>query len=167
LIIRDALPDDLVAMTAIYNDAVEYTTSTFDLEARTLADRRAWFDEHGGRFPLIVAEVDGHVAGYCSLSRFRPKHGYDATLESSVYVAEADRGRGVATALMQEALGRARAIGCHAVVAAVAGGNAASVRLHRHLGFRPVGVLREVGRKFGRWQDVHLYELLLDRQEDP
>jgi L-amino acid N-acyltransferase YncA len=49
----------------------------------------------------------------------------------------------------------------HLVVAVIALPNDASVALHRSFGFEPVGVLHEVGRKFGRWIDTQLVELRL------
>jgi phosphinothricin acetyltransferase len=110
---------------------------------------------------LIVAEADGRVAGYASLSVFRTKPAYAGTAESSVYVDRCCQRRGIGKALMEDLLKLAGDLGYHAVVTGITGGNEASVRLHLELGFTYVGRFREVGRKFGQWQDVDFYQLIL------
>lgn len=168
LVIRDAISNDIPDLTRVYNQAVVTSSATFDLRPQTIEERTEWFSHYGGMHPLIVAESDGKVVGYCSLSRFRPKPAYDLTVESSVYVDNTCHGLGIGKALMREALARARQLGHHVVIAGITSGNEASVHLHESLGFRRVGQLREVGRKFDRWHDVHFYQLLLpspDTQE--
>lgn len=162
--VREGHIDDLPDLLSIYNQAVVETSATFDLEPQTLEQRREWFARYGGDHPLLVAEDERGVLGYATLSQFRPKPAYGNTVESSVYVDERCRGQGVGMALMQELLRRAAALGYHCVLAGVVAGNEGSVRLHRKLGFQHVGCLREVGFKFGRWHDVHWYELFLNPQ---
>jgi phosphinothricin acetyltransferase len=165
VVIRDAMPRDIPGLTRIYNQAVVASSATFDLRPQTIEERTEWFSHYGGTHPLIVAESDGRVLGYCSLSHFRPKPAYDHTVESSVYVDNACHGQGIGKALMRAALARAQRLGHHVVIAGITAGNEASVRLHESLGFRRVGQLREVGRKFDRWQDVHFYQLVLPQGE--
>ncbi len=102
------------------------------------------------------------IAGYASLSLFREKPAYDKTVESSVYVDQANQRRSVGKALMQDIVRRAGALGYHAVVAVITGGNEVSVRLHQDIGFTYAGRLKDVGRKFGQWHDVYFYQLLLE-----
>ncbi|MDA8346398.1 MAG: GNAT family N-acetyltransferase [Thermaerobacter sp.] len=161
MIIRDATVLDLSDLTRTYNQAVLSTAATLDVEAQTLEQRSEWFSHYGDKYPLLVAEISGRVVGYCSISRYRTKPGYDRTVESSVYVDAAFHGRGIGRELMREALHRASDIGYHVVIAGITEGNDASVRLHASLGFQHVGRLREVGRKFDQWQDVNFYELVL------
>jgi L-amino acid N-acyltransferase YncA len=52
------------------------------------------------------------------------------------------------------------------VMARVVGGHEASIGLHQACGFEVVGVEKEVGRKFGRWLDVVLMELLIERGQN-
>ena len=158
--VRAAGTGDLEAITAIYNDAVENTTGTFHTEPRTTDQQREWFESHGPRHPVIVAEADGEVAGWASLGPWSERRGYEDTAEVSVYVAEARRGEGVGTALMGEIIRRGREAGLHSVIAQVVSGNEASLRLHERAGFETVGVLREVGRKFGRLLDVRVMQLI-------
>ena len=82
-------------------------------------------------------------------------------MESSVYVDETLRGRGVGRRLMGELVEVARTRGFHTMVARVAGGHEASVQLHEAVGFTVVGTEREVGRKFGNWLDVVVMQRML------
>lgn len=159
--IRDAHVADLPSLLAIYNHAVKTSTATFDLEEQTLEQRTDWFSHYGGVHPIVVAEIDGQVVGYASLSTYRAKPAYSKTVESSVYIDQRFQGQGVGLALMQAILQRAADLGHHVVVAGIVGGNEASVKLHQKLGFELVGAMREVGFKFGAWQDVHFYQRIL------
>jgi phosphinothricin acetyltransferase len=84
-------------------------------------------------------------------------------VEDSVYVDPAFQGLGVGKGLLTELLRLADSHGFHAVLARIVGGHEASIGLHKACGFEVVGVEKEVGRKFGRWLDVVLMELLIDR----
>ncbi|WP_166240397.1 GNAT family N-acetyltransferase [Paenibacillus turpanensis] len=159
--IREAVLEDLPRLLDIYNYAVRETVATFDLTEQTLEQRSEWFGKYGGRFPLIVAELDGVVAGYSCLSSFRAKPAYDRTAELSVYIDPEYWGRGVGKRLMKEIIERGKAVGHHSIVACITGGNEVSVKLHEQLGFRFVGTFRECGYKFDAWQDVSFYELLI------
>lgn len=161
--IRDAVLSDLPMMLEIYNHAVRNLVATFDLEELSLGQREVWFHKHGGKYPLIVAESAGIVAGYSCLSSFREKPAYGKTTEFSVYIAEGQRGKGVGTALMAEILARAAQLEYHTVISGIVGGNEASVKLHEKFGFSCIGRFQEVGFKFGEWQDVHFYQLMLEQ----
>ena len=158
---RDAKKSDLPALIEIYNHSVLTSPATFDLEPQTVGRRRKWFSEHGGKYPLVVAERRGRVLGYASLSQFRDKPGYSRSAEDSVYVHRDFQRRGVGKLLLKDILARAAALGYHTIVAGIVPPNEASVRLHEGLGFAYVGNFREVGFKFSRWQDVAFYQLFL------
>lgn len=162
LVIREATLADLPAMLAIYNDAILNTTATFDLEEQTLEEREKWFHKYGGIHPLIVAEVDGQVAGYSSLSLFREKLAYIRSTELSIYIDSAYRGRGIGNILMEEILKRAKELGHHVVIGGITAGNDVSVKLHEKFGFELVGHFKQVGYKFDSWQDVLFYQLTLE-----
>jgi len=160
--VRGAAERDLEAITAIYNEAILTTTATFDTDTKTVDDRLAWFRAHGGRFAVIVAEVDGEIAGWASLSRWSDRPAYDDTAETSVYVSSGFRGRGIGGRLYAALIAGAKQQKFHTLLARVAGESAASLRLHERCGFTAVGTMKEVGRKFGRLLDVHLLQLMLD-----
>jgi phosphinothricin acetyltransferase len=161
LSIRDGREGDLQALLEIYNDAIASSAATFDLEPKTLEQRRKWFEEHKREHPLIVVEADGRVVGYATLSPFRDKPGYSRSVESSVYIHRDYRGNGVGTAAVRATIERALELNYHTIIAAIVPPNEASFRLFRRLGFRHVGLFREVGFKFGRWQDVDFFQLHL------
>ncbi len=151
--IRDARLSDLTDIDRIYDHYVLTSTSTYQLAPDGPAARAAWFDEHDERHPIVVAE-DGGVIGWGSLSRFRPRAGYDLTVEDSVYVDHAMHGRGIGGALLAHLLERALGEGYHTVLAGISADQDPSVRLHAKFGFVEIGRMREVGRKFDRWLDV-------------
>lgn len=161
VIIREAQFDDLPRLVEIYNRAVVNTTATFDLEPITTEERRGWFLEHGPHYPLLVAEDQRGVLGYACISPYKSKPAYVKTVESSIYIDEQYHGRGIGTLLMKELLQRTAQLGYHTVLAVITGTNQGSIRLHQKLGFQQVACLKEVGYKFGAWQDVHFYQLML------
>jgi L-amino acid N-acyltransferase YncA len=79
---------DLDAITEIYNEAVQTLAATFDIEPRTKEQQLDWFKSHDDRHPVWIAELDGHVAGWATLSRYSERAAYDRTVESSMYVKE-------------------------------------------------------------------------------
>lgn len=164
-VIRPARPEDLDTLVEIYNHYVLHTAVTFDTEPFTADTRRPWFEEHAtqGRHRLLVA-VDAHdeVCGYASSGRFRAKRAYDPSVECSVYLREGRAGRGLGTALYTALFAALRREDVHRAYGGVALPNPASIALHRKLGFTPIGVYREVGRKFGRWWDVAWYEKAIE-----
>lgn len=155
-------PRDAEAIREIYNVEVLESTVTFDLVPRSLAEQLVWIEEHSGGHPAIVAVDEGdRVLGFASLSPYRPRPAYATTVEDSVYVAREHRGRGVGRLLLGDLVELARDHGFHAAIARVVGGHEASIALHRACGFEQIGCEREVGRKFGRWLDVVLMQLML------
>ncbi|RYL93923.1 N-acetyltransferase family protein [Sporolactobacillus sp. THM7-4] len=163
VIIREAKIDDLPDMLDIYNDAVRTLTATFDIEEQSLEERRGWYQSHSERYPLIVAESDGKVVGYCSLSKYREKKAYIHSVELSIYISKDYRRKGIGTRLMKEIIARAQKLKYHTIISGITGGNGGSQALHEKFGFSYIGCFREVGFKFGKWQDVHFYQLIVDR----
>nr|WP_281503691.1 GNAT family N-acetyltransferase [Ectobacillus sp. JY-23] len=152
---------DVQEITNIYNDAVLHTTATFDLDVKSVEERRIWFSKYNEQYPLLVAERFGNVIGYACLSPFREKEAYKQTVEISVYVHKEARGIGVAKQLVARIIDMAKDAGYHVIIAGITKGNDASVHLHEQFGFTHAGTFREVGYKFGQWQDVMFYELLI------
>ena len=153
---------DAEAIRAIYNVEVAESTVTFDLVPRTATEQLAWIDEHQGGHPAIVAVDDrDEVAGFASLTPYRPRPAYAPTVEDSVYVRRERRNDGVGRLLLTELVTLARDHGFHSVVGRIVGGHEASIALHKACGFEQIGCEREVGRKFGRWLDVVLMQRML------
>ncbi len=161
-LIRPAEAADLGAVADIYNDAVLNSTATFDTEPATLEESEQWLRERSHPYAVLVAEHGGEVIGWAALKAFASKPAYRFTAENTVYVRVDMRGRGVGALLLARLLEVAAENGFRTVIARIAAPNPASVRLHRRLGFRRVGVEREVGRKFERWLDVVVMQKLLN-----
>lgn len=166
--VRDAVEADVEAITAIYNHAVADTTAIWNDTLVDAANRTAWLADHHrhGQPVLVAVSGTGDVLGYATYGSFRAFEGYRHTVEHSVYVRADQQGRGIGSVLMGELVERARQAGVHVMVAAIEAGNVGSIRLHEKLGFTSAGVLHQVGRKYGRWLDLALLELVLDTDDD-
>jgi len=162
--IRPAEPTDAEAIAAIYNHAVLETTATFDTVQKTPEDRRRWLAARGPEHPVLVAtDETGAVMGWGAFSPWSDRCSYRATVEISVYVDPQHLRHGIGSALASELLAAAPALGIHVVLSRICTENAASMAMSEHLGFTLIGTMHDVGRKFGRWLDVALFELVLPR----
>src|SRR6476659_6803088 len=100
-VIRLTTAADLTAINDIYNYYVHRSTCTYQLEPETLAARQAWFSNHPpDKYPVTVAESDGQVLGWGSLSKFRGRAAYDGTVEASIYIHHNHHRRGLGRALL-------------------------------------------------------------------
>ncbi|WP_419918701.1 N-acetyltransferase family protein [Candidatus Poriferisocius sp.] len=168
--IRAARLSDTEGIRAITNHEILNGTSTFELEPRTLAAQRAWLQDRSGVHAVIVATPEGDdatVIGFASLSPYRSRPAYNTTVENSVYVHQDHRGEGIGRALLEELIEVAQNHGFHTVMARISGGNVASKAVHLSVGFEVVGIERQVGRKFGRWLDVTIMQLMLQDWSGP
>jgi L-amino acid N-acyltransferase YncA len=156
--IRKAVDGDIPAITEIYNEAILTTTATFDLEPKTIAEQRKWFKAHGVRNPIFVAMIDNNVIGWSSLSEYSTRCAYADTAELSLYIKSDYRNQGIGKKLMQVILDEGKNVGLHTVISRIAGGNEVSVHLHKQFGFEDVGVMKEVGNKFGKLLDVYIMQ---------
>lgn len=157
MLVRDAGPADLAAITAIYAHHVLTGTGTFEEEPPTepeMAARMAKVKADGCAW-LVAEDEDGQILGYGYFGKFRERSAYRYTAEDSVYVRNDIRGQGVGKALVAELIARAEARGFRQMIAVIGDSeNVGSIGLHLSLGFRQVGVLKAAGMKFGRWVDV-------------
>ncbi len=156
LLIRDATDADAAQIAAIYGREVESGVATFEEappSAQDMLGRMTNIRRLG--LPYLVAERASKVLGYAYAGQFHPRVAYRYTLEDTVYIHHEARRQGVARALLVELLVRAERLGCRQMVALITHvPDSASEALHAQLGFRPVGVLKSVGYKFGNWLDV-------------
>ncbi len=161
--IRPAKPSDIPAITRIYAHAVEHGTASFELTPPDEAEMaRRMQAVLGGKFPYLVAEVDGAFAGYAYASPYRTRPAYRFTVENSVYVASAMHRRGIGKALLRALIEACTALGFRQMIAVIGDSTqAASIGIHRACGFEHAGNLRNVGWKFGRWLDTPIMQLAL------
>lgn len=154
--IRPAARTDLARLTEIYNYYVINTPITFDVDPYTVEKRATWFEQFRttGPYRLLVAETDTGVIGYAGTMRWRPKAAYDTTVETTIYCAHDAVGKGVGRRLYEALFDSLRGEDVHRCVAGFTMPNPATAALHQRLGFKPVGIFSEVGRKFGKYWDV-------------
>lgn len=166
--IRPATEADLPAITAIYNEVIATSTAIYADDPLTIEDRAAWLAaRRAANYPVLVMEEGGEVLGLATFGDFRAFPGYRHTVEHSVHVRADARGKGIGSALVQALFEPALALGKHVMIAGVDAANEGSIRMHERLGFRRGAVLREVGRKFGRWLDLELMQKFLDAPGAP
>jgi phosphinothricin acetyltransferase len=162
-LIRDALDEDLATIARIYAHHVNHGLASFEEVPPTIAElrtRRAAVLDSG--LPYLAAELDGEVVGYAYAGVYRPRPAYRYTIEDSVYVEEDRRGLGFGGALLAALIERCQGGPWRQMLAVIGdSANAASIALHRRLGFRHVGNFESVGFKFGRWVDTVLMQRAL------
>jgi L-amino acid N-acyltransferase YncA len=163
MIIRPCAASDIPAIAAIYRHAVETGTASFEIEPPDDAEMERRREVLlAGNYPYLVAEHDGVLVGYAYAGLYRARPAYRSTVENSVYVREGEHGRGIGRALLSALIDDASAHGFRQMIAVIGdSANRPSLRLHAALGFEPVGTLRSVGWKHGRWLDTVLMQRAL------
>ncbi|MGA8025596.1 MAG: N-acetyltransferase family protein [Bryobacteraceae bacterium] len=162
-LIRTATELDIHAIEEIYAHHVLNSAATFEIEPpdRSEMDRRRLEIVSRG-LPYLVAEADGVVAGYAYAASYRARPGYRFTVEDSLYIHPDFLRRGLGQLLLAKLIEFCEANGYRQMIAVIGdSGNTASIRLHSKFGFREVGVLEAVGRKFGRWVDTVILQRAL------
>jgi L-amino acid N-acyltransferase YncA len=167
MLIRDAdATRDAAACAAIYAPSVTHGVATLEEVAPDATELARRIAEITARYPWLVAELDGVVAGYAYAGQHRTRASYRWSADVTVYVSAADHRRGVGRALYTQLFERLAQQGYHEACAGITLPNDASVALHESLGFAPVGVYREIAFKFGAWRDVGWWQKTL-RQYAP
>lgn len=163
--VRDASAGDVPAIQRIYAREVEEGVASFELEAPTENEmsRRLEAVQRAG-LPYLVAVEGAEVAGFAYATPYRPRGAYHETVEESVYVAEPHQRRGVGRALLSALVEACTVRGREQMIGVIAApGRNGSVALHEAMGFRKVGILRGVGKKFGQTLDT----LIVQRSLEP
>jgi len=157
------------AILAILNHAIVHSTALYDYEPRKLASMAPWFAaKQAGDYPVLGFEDDaGQLLGFASYGPFRAWPAYKYTVEHAVYIHPDHQRRGLGVQLMHHLIAAAVAQQYHLLVGCIDSGNAASIALHRKLGFVHAGTLTNAGFKFGRWLDLAFYQLTLPTPADP
>lgn len=163
--VRDATAADIPAIVELFNALIPTTTVAWRDENASTDEMTDWFTAQVAvGHPVLVAEFDGRVAGYCCWTSFRggPRFpGYRHTVELTIHVAANTHRLGVGSTLMAALIDRARASDVHVMVAGIDAGNDSSIEFHRCFGFVEVARMPETGRKFDRWLDLVLMQLIV------
>jgi phosphinothricin acetyltransferase len=165
--LRLAEPRDAEPINDIYNYYVLSSTCTYQTEPETLQNRQDWLRQHDSVHPVTVAQIDGLVVGWGSLSRFHPREACSRTVENAVYVDHRYQRQGIGKTILADLIRRAAQLNHHTIVALVSAEQTGSLALHQEMGFDRVGQLIEAGFKFNRWLNlVYLQKMLSSRSSD-
>ena len=159
--IRSATARDADAICGIYNPHVRETIVSFEEIEVPISEMAERITDVTRSFPWLVAEQNGTIVGYAYAGIFSKRSAYRHAVETTIYVEEAARGRGLGAELYFALLDRLRAMPFRTALAVIALPNAASVALHEKCGFKKVAHLSEAGFKFGRWIDVGYWQIVL------
>ncbi len=161
IVIRQASDTDLPQLTSIYNHYIQHSVATFDIVPFTVEKRRdEWFSHYAqtGPYRVFVAEHRGSILGITYSSQFRPKAAYATSVETSVYCDPTQTGNGLGRRLYAALFEALREEGIHQAFALISLPNDPSEKFHERFGFRRIGVMREVGQKFGSYVDVAVFQ---------
>jgi len=159
--IRAAIATDAAAIAEIYNQGIEDRVATYETRWRSGEDQQAWLQSIAGRYPAIVAQVDGEIIGWAGAAPYRDRECYRGIGEFSMYVHRDWRRRGVGDLLLAGLITEAERLGLWKLLSRIFPFNDASRALCRKHGFREVGVYEKHARLDGRWLDVVIVERLI------
>ena len=153
----------------IFNEAIANSTALYEYHPRTEQFMREWFAEKQAKNHPVLGAFDdcGVLLGFASYGKFRPQPAFKYTVEHSIYLHPAHRGKGIGRVLLDTLIEHAHAQQIHCMVGVIDASNTASIMLHEQLGFTYAGMMQQAGFKFGEWLDVAFYQLLLNAPEHP
>ena len=159
--IRNATLDDAAAIAEIYNQGIEDRVATYETNRRSAEDQQAWLQAIAGRYPALVAQIEGEIIGWAGAGPYRDRECYRGIGEFSMYVHREWRRRGVGDLLLAGLISEAERVGLWKLLSRIFPFNEASRALCRKHGFREVGVYEKHARLDGRWLDVVIVERLI------
>ena len=159
--VRAATLIDAAAIAEIYNQGIQDRVATYETEPRSAEDQQARLQAVAGRYPAVVAEIDGEIVGWAGAGPYRARECYRGIGEFSMYVRRDWRGRGVGDLLLAALINEAEHLGLWKLLSRIFPFNEASRALCRKHGFREVGVYEKHARLDGRWLDVVIVERLI------
>jgi L-amino acid N-acyltransferase YncA len=160
-LIRFATPDDAPQVQAIYAPYCRASPVSFEIVPPSVKEIRARIARVLKRYPWLVCECDGMLAGYVYASTHRERPAYRWSADVAVYVHESQHRRGVGRGLYTALFGLLRQQGYINAIAGITLPNPASVGMHKTMGFKPIGIYKHIGFKTGAWHDVVWCQLLL------
>lgn len=156
--IRALTADDWQAVSLIYQDGIATGQATFEAATPSWTE---WDKNHLTTSRLVATSAE-RVVGWAALSQVSSRAVYEGVVETSVYVAQEWRRKGVGRALLETMVIEAESNGIWTLQASIFPENAASMNLHQSCGFRVVGTRQRIGRLNGVWRDT----LLLERRSN-
>ncbi len=164
-IIREVRPEDAPRLVEIYAPYILETAVSFEYKVPTVEEFRRRIAEYTAKYPYLVCEIDGKVAGYVYASEYSPREAYDWTAMTSIYLDKAYRRRGIGSLLYRELERRLKEQGIVNLLAGVAYAENEdeylthdSCKFHLNQGYTEVAHMFAVGKKFDRWYDLLWYQ---------
>ncbi|MCL8024311.1 helix-turn-helix domain-containing GNAT family N-acetyltransferase [Nocardioides bruguierae] len=154
---------DLPRVREIYAQGIATRNATFETEVPEVdALRHKWVEGHRW---VAEADADGErrLVGWTAVSPVSARACYAGVGETSVYVAEEARGRGVGKALVHRQVTEADAGGLWTLQTSIFPENRASIALHHAAGYETLAVRSRIATLDGVWRDTVLLER---RRED-
>lgn len=161
LSIRKATEEDLTFILAIYNQGIADRIATLESEEKDYSYIQRWFDEHQGRYGVLVAVLENEIIGWASLNRYSQRSAYDSVADLSIYVERSFRGKGVGKVLLQKLEEVARSQQFYKILLFTFPFNGLGQGLYRKGGYREVGVFQNQGILDGKFVDVMAMEKIL------
>jgi phosphinothricin acetyltransferase len=160
--IRLATVDDAENILAIYKPYITDTSYTFETEVPSLEVFKERINTYLQRWPWLVCEMDGKIAGYAYAAHYRERIAYQWCTESSIYVHDDFQQRGVARSLYTALFAILKMQGFRTVYAVINLPNEKSVALHERMGFTYFATYENVGYKLGSWKNVGWWQLAIN-----
>ena len=161
-IIRSAIKNDAAEIARIYNHYVANTCISFETDAISVLEMEQRITEIlGDSLPWLVLENAGRVVGYAYASKWKARHAYRFSVESTIYIDTLHSGNGFGKRLYTALIDAIRKLAMHTVIGGIALPNEPSIGLHERLGFKKVAHFERVGYKQDRWVDVAYWQLML------
>jgi len=164
--IREARKEDLAGIFQIYNYEILNSTATFDQIPKTVVEQEEFFNQHDKLiYPIFVAERKAEkkdsteIVGWGRLRPWSSRPSYSITSDFSIYVDSGHKGSGIGKLLLDKLIQHARTVNIRTLIAVITDENQGSIRFHEKAGFETVGILKQVGLKFGRLLDVRFMQL--------
>lgn len=161
MIIRPATIHDAAAICDIYNYYVLNTTISFEENSVSIEEMQNRIAQHKPELPWLVCVDEEQVLAYAYATPWRVRSAYRFSVETTVYVARQQVGKGLGKLLYRTLLDQLRDLQLHSAIAGIALPNKGSVALHESIGFRKVAEFEEVGMKFDEWVNVGYWQFLL------
>lgn len=158
ILIREANMNDLEPIMNIYNQGIEDRIATLESETKDLSYMKDWFDQHKGRYKIIVAEQEGHILGWSSINQYSSRCAYAGVGDLSIYIARDHRGKGVGSLLLKEIEKHAIENGFYKIILFTFPFNEMGQALYKKNGYREVGIFKNQGILDGEFVDVMAME---------
>lgn len=173
--VRFAKIEDAEALIRIYEPYVLQTAVSFEYEVPSIEEFAGRMRKTQEKFPYLVAEHGGEIAGYAYAGSFGVRAAYDWSVETSIYLKENKKKLGLGKTLYEALETILREMNICNLNACIAYPDAEDEHLttnsadfHAHLGYRMVGEFHKCGYKFGRWYNmVWMEKMISEHQEMP